>query len=507
MTKILGKAVATAEQMAAYLLSVNPEPKITMDVTAFCRLYLYIGALEGVRGDALFAQSCKETGHFEYGGTVKADQNNYAGLGTTDVNTPGATFPDEATGILAQAQHAKGYDGTALSYDCVDPRYELLVKYGKTGTAKHWEELGGSWAVPGYSTKKYKSLKEANEAKDSYGWQIIGILDKIVAMPVGGKADEDVKEEVKEENTMSNSPLVDYVKISPNSTNPRKKKITKITPHHAAGNVSIERMGEIFASPSRRASANYGIDSNGRVGMYVEEKNRPWTSSSAANDNEAVTIEVANDGGAPDWHVSDVALETLIDLCVDICKRNDIEALNFTGDKNGNLTMHKYFAATLCPGPYLESKFPYIAAEVNRRLRGEKEPEQTVKKLYRVRKSWADVSSQLGAYEVLENAKRDCKDGYTVYDWNGVAVYSKEAAAVKVDPAESFDKSLAGTYKVVAGDGLNLRAGADIRKTSLELLPNGSEFRCYGYHTDGWLYGVSASGKTGFCSKAYLAKK
>lgn len=507
MTKILGKAVATAEQMAAYLLSVNPAPKINMDPVAFCRLYLYIGALEGVRGDGLFAQSCHETGNFVYTGTVTADQNNYAGLGTTDVNTPGATFPDEATGILAQAQHAKGYEGTPLNYGCVDPRYELLVKYGKAGTAKHWEDLGGSWAVPGYDVKKYASLQEAKDAKDSYGHKIVKILDKILAMPVGGKVDEEVKEEVKEENTMSNSPLVDYVKISPNSTNPRKKKITKITPHHAAGNVSVERMGEMFASPSRKASANYGIDSNGRVGMYVEEKNRPWTSSSAANDNEAVTIEVANDGGAPDWHVSDVTLETLIDLCVDICERNGIEALNFTGDKTGNLTMHKYFTATLCPGPYLESKFPYIEAEVNKRLRGEKEPEQTVKKLYRVRKSWADVSSQLGAYEVLENAKRDCKDGYTVYDWNGVAVYTKAAAEVKVEPAQSFDKSLAGTYKVKASDGLNLRSGAATDKTSLEVMANGSEFRCYGYYTDGWLYGVSASGKTGFCSKTYLAKK
>lgn len=167
---------------------------------------------------------------------------------------------------------------------------------------------------------------------------------------------------------MSNSPLVSYKKISPNSNNPRNHKIDKITIHHMAGNLTVESCGNVFASASRQASSNYGIGTDGRIGMYVEEKNRSWCSSNAANDNRAVTIEVANDGGAPDWHVSDKAMASLIDLCVDICKRNDIDRLNFTGDASGNLTQHNYFKATSCPGPYLKSKFQYIADEVNKRL-------------------------------------------------------------------------------------------------------------------------------------------
>lgn len=167
---------------------------------------------------------------------------------------------------------------------------------------------------------------------------------------------------------MSNSSLVNYTKISPNSSNPRNGKISKITIHHMAGNLTVEQCGNGFANRSRQASSNYGIGSDGRVGLYVEEKNRSWASSSRANDNVAVTIEVANDQVGGNWHVSDKALSKLIDLCTDICKRNGIEKLNFTGDKNGNLTMHKYFAATACPGSYLESKFPYIASEVNKRL-------------------------------------------------------------------------------------------------------------------------------------------
>lgn len=173
---------------------------------------------------------------------------------------------------------------------------------------------------------------------------------------------------------MSNSPLVNYTRISPNSNNPRKDKIRKITIHHMAGNLSVETCGNIFAASSRGASSNYGIGSDGRVGMYVEEKNRSWCSSSPSNDHQAITIEVANDGGAPNWHVSDTALNKLIELCVDICKRNGIAQLNYTGDSSGNLTRHNMFKATTCPGPYLQSKFPYIASEVNKRLNGTVDP-------------------------------------------------------------------------------------------------------------------------------------
>lgn len=175
---------------------------------------------------------------------------------------------------------------------------------------------------------------------------------------------------------MSNSSLVNYIKLSPNRGNyingvrkdGRTNTIKKITVHHMACNGTLEAIGEAFARPARECSSNYAVDSNGKIAMYCEEANRSWCSGSAENDNQAITIEVANDGGAPSWHVSDKALNKLIELCVDICKRNKIAKLNFTGDKNGNLTMHKYFQATACPGPYLASKFTYIADEVNNRL-------------------------------------------------------------------------------------------------------------------------------------------
>ena len=167
---------------------------------------------------------------------------------------------------------------------------------------------------------------------------------------------------------MSNSGLVDYVKISPNSTNPRNHKIDSIVIHHMAGNLSVESCGAVFAQASRQASSNYGIDSVGRCGLYCSEENRSWCSSNRDIDNRAITIEVANCSSGGDWPVSEKAYAKLIDLCVDICQRNGIKKLNFTGDRSGNLLMHKYFANTQCPGPYLEARFPDIAAQVNARL-------------------------------------------------------------------------------------------------------------------------------------------
>ncbi len=174
----------------------------------------------------------------------------------------------------------------------------------------------------------------------------------------------------------ANSPLVVYRKISPNKTSPRNHKIDTITIHCMAGNLSIETCGNIFALPSRKASSNYGIGTDGRIALYVEEKDRSWASSNAKNDHRAVTIEVANDGGAPNWHVSNMAIASLIELVTDICKRNSIKKLVWSTNKTDrinhlhgcNMTVHRDFAAKACPGNYLYNLHSYIAEQVNERL-------------------------------------------------------------------------------------------------------------------------------------------
>ena len=188
----------------------------------------------------------------------------------------------------------------------------------------------------------------------------------------------------KEENSMSNSSLVSYTKLSPNHSGQRTHAIDRITPHCVVGQCSVETLGNIFAPTSRQASCQYGIGADGRVGMYVEEKNRSWCSSSNANDQRAVTIECASDAEAP-YAFKDVVYNKLIELCVDICKRNGKTKLLWLGDKTKALnytpasnemvlTVHRWFANKSCPGDWMYSRMGDLATKVTAKLGGTTTP-------------------------------------------------------------------------------------------------------------------------------------
>lgn len=173
----------------------------------------------------------------------------------------------------------------------------------------------------------------------------------------------------------TNSPLVDYTRISPNRTPNRTHSIDTITIHCVVGQCSVETLGAIFAPSTRQASSNYGIGYDGRIGMYVEEKDRSWCSSSASNDHRAITIEVASDTYHP-YAVNDKAYAALLNLVTDICRRNGIKKLVWSTSKNErmnhlngcNMTVHRDYANKSCPGDYLYNRHGNIAAEVNKRL-------------------------------------------------------------------------------------------------------------------------------------------
>lgn len=173
----------------------------------------------------------------------------------------------------------------------------------------------------------------------------------------------------------TNSPLVSYTKISPNRTKNRNHAIDTITIHCVVGQCSVQTLGNIFAPTSRGASSNYGVGYDGKIGMYVEEKDRSWCSSSSVNDNRAVTIEVASDTSEP-YVVNQKAYASLLNLVTDICKRNGIKKLIWSKNKNErvnhlngcNMTVHRDYANKSCPGTYLYNKHGEIAAEVNKRL-------------------------------------------------------------------------------------------------------------------------------------------
>lgn len=198
----------------------------------------------------------------------------------------------------------------------------------------------------------------------------------------------------------TNSPLATVKILSPNHSGQRTHTIDTITIHCVVGQCTAQSLGQIFASPERQASSNYGIGHDGTIGLYVEEKNRSWCTSSNANDQRAITIEVASDTTEP-YAVTDKAYAALIDLVADICKRNGIEKLVWSDSKsdrvnhkNGcNMTIHRDYANKLCPGTYLYDRHPAIATEVNKRL-GSVDTASNV--LYRC---------QVGAYSKKANAE------------------------------------------------------------------------------------------------------
>lgn len=243
----------------------------------------------------------------------------------------------------------------------------------------------------------------------------------------------------------TNSSLVSYTKLSPNHSGQRTHSIDRITPHCVVGQLSAESICGCFTSTSRQASCNYGIGTDGRISLCVEEKNRSWCSSSNANDQRAVTIECASDKAEP-YAMNDKVYTSLVKLCTDICKRNGKKKLLWLGDKNTTLnyapksdemvlTVHRWFANKSCPGNWLYARLGDLAAKVTANLSGSTtaSTNSQTAEYYRVRKSWADAKSQKGAFKNMDNAKKcaDSNNGYAVFDASGRQIYPAAAAEQK----------------------------------------------------------------------------
>jgi len=270
---------------------------------------------------------------------------------------------------------------------------------------------------------------------------------------------------------MSISSLVAYTKLSPNNSGKRTHSIDRITPHCVVGQISIESLGNIFANSMAQASSNYGIGVDGRVGLFVPEDSRSWCSSSNENDQRAVTIECASDTKDP-YAFNDTVYKKLIELCIDICKRNGKTKLIWISDKAKALkyepkfdemliTVHRWFADKACPGDWLMSKMNDLVEKVNAGL------SKKTTHPYKVRKSWKDAKSQIGAYKDLETAKKHCKEGYSVYDSKGKVLYTKKAEALAKK-----------TVKAKNGLWLHTRAATSF-STRKTCLPYGTTFYIY----------------------------
>lgn len=234
----------------------------------------------------------------------------------------------------------------------------------ETDKAETFEEFARAYNIPDGMLTEESFIELSNgKGDDEEEWELIK------AVPLRA-------------SVYSNSPLVNYTLISPNNSGLRKNSLDTITIHMVVGQCSVEALGNVFKPVSRQASSTYGVGYDGRIGQYVDEANRPWTSSSAWNDNRAVTIETASDTAYP-YAVTSAAYEALIKLCADICHRNGKSKMVWLGDSGTTfahigedsavmyMTLHKWFAATGCPGAYLEQRMQDIANRVNGILAGE----------------------------------------------------------------------------------------------------------------------------------------
>ena len=298
---------------------------------------------------------------------------------------------------------------------------------------------------------------------------------------------------------MSNSALVNYTKISPNRTSPRKNKIDTITIHCVVGQCSVETLGAIFAPSSRQASSNYGVGYDGRFGMYCEEKDRSWCSSSAANDNRAITIEVASDTTEP-YAVNDKAYAALLDLVTDICRRNGIKKLVWSTKKNErvnhlngcNLTVHRDYANKSCPGNYLYERQGAIAAEVNKRLGASaaepETPSPGTGTLYKV---------QTGAFKQKSNAqtleKKLKAAGFDTYVVNTGGYYKVQVGAFskKANAEAMLAKLKAAGYSdafITTGSGgtaaASVKVGSKVRLKQGAKTYDGKSLASFVYNRD-----------------------
>ncbi len=281
---------------------------------------------------------------------------------------------------------------------------------------------------------------------------------------------------------MSNSSLVNCTILSPNHSGKRTHKIDRITPHCVVGQLSAESIGGCFTSTSRRASCNYGIGKDGRVCLIVDEANRSWCSSSNANDQRAITIECASDKSEP-YAMNSAVYNKLVDLCIDICKRNDIKKLLWFTDKNKSLsyepangeavlTVHRWFANKSCPGDWLYNRLGDLVSKVNASL-GNAAPQQpsNPKVLYRVQTGAFKNKSNAQALEAkVKNAGFDTY--ITVVDELykvQVGAYSKkenaDAQAAKLKAA-GFDCFV--TTNCSSSSGAMIKAGSKVKDLVLD---------------------------------------
>lgn len=262
----------------------------------------------------------------------------------------------------------------------------------------------------------------------------------------------------------TNSSMVAYTKLSPNHSGQRTHAIDRISPHCVVGQCTVEGLGDWFAKTSTQASSNYGIDKNGRVGMYVEEKNRSWCTSSNANDQRAITIECASDTTEP-YAMNSKVYDTLIKLCTDICKRNGKKKLLWFADKDKSLnyapksdemviTVHRWFANKSCPGNWLYARLGDVASKVTANLSGTTETTKGTQATEFAKLTESEVVAKAGAFFTANQKKSGILASISMAQFILESGYGKSELAQNANNCFGMKTSLSGnTWSGSTWDG------------------------------------------------------
>lgn len=281
---------------------------------------------------------------------------------------------------------------------------------------------------------------------------------------------------------MSNSSLISYTKLSPNHSGQRTHNIDRITPHCVVGQLSAESICGCFTSTSRRASCNYGIGTDGRISLCVEEKNRSWCSSSDANDQRAVTIECASDMNEP-YAMSSKVYASLINLCVDICKRNGKKKLLWFGDKSKTLnyspksdemviTVHRWFANKSCPGDWLYARLGDLAAQVTKKLGSSTSAPTTTTQHVATNKNFPTVPFTVEVLIFDLNIRKGAGINYaTIGKYTGKGVFTITAVQ------NGWGKLKSGAGWIYLENASYVKIGSSVKETSTPSTPTFSSYK------------------------------
>ena len=424
----------------------------------------------------LIAQACKEVGYAIPGywdnpgvrGLV--EENNMVGI-KRDLLNPSwvdiglSVWP----GKYLSKKTPEVYDGVPVTitddfriYDNVEQSfadYLCFMRFGgySVGQPKYYNDIKD---VKDYSQLISIVHKKGYATGPTYAFGVCQIISKHNLTKydnLDGVEPSDYYPAGRPDAKSVNSPLAVYTKLSPNNSGQRNHSIDRITPHCVVGQMQIEDLLGWLANPSTKASANYGIGKDGRIGLGVPENIRSWCSSSSANDNRAVTIECASDKTHP-YAFNDKVYRSLINLCVDVCKRNNKKKLLWLKDKNTTLnyqpapdemmlTVHRWFANKECPGEWLMERLGDLAEKVTKELGGSStpsgsDPTYDAKVIYRV---------QVGAYKKRENAE----------------IKLRQVSAAGVDCFITDMQE--GYYRVQCG-AYSIKANAEARRNSLQYM-------------------------------------